>query len=94
MEILIETIKKIKKHCRTQNEDVEFYIKQLLTVTCKHVPFDTIEEACEVYKKRQCWDKPVVYLQAIILNLHREKEASALKELKSLGSLPPIPKNL
>ncbi len=87
---LVETIKEIKKRNPLETKTVEYYVNHIM-LSCKHVPEDLILQALRVYETKDLYDKPVVYLRAIILNLYREREKESLKQLASLGSIP-IPK--
>ncbi len=92
MENLIETIKQIKKVNTLETKSVEEYEKYILR-ECKGIPEDFILNACHIYKERNLYDKPVVYLKAIIINSYREHQKKIDRELQQLGDLP-ISKNL
>jgi hypothetical protein len=83
-------IDKIKEKCPECRLSTQYYIN-MLKADCVHVTEKFWDEAAHYYDTNECYDKPIVYLRAILLNKQKEFDKRVLKEETSLGSIP-LPK--
>lgn len=89
MEELRTCIEKIKQRNPLERLTVDSYIR-LIQRDCSHIAQEMIIEACRIYSEKDLYDKPVVYLKAIMLNLHRDMLKKREREFSKMGSVPQI----
>lgn len=70
----------------------QFYWKNWLLKQCaqKDISNEVINESVNVYYSKDIFQKPMVYLLAICTNKQNDINRKKLKELRQLGTIPPI----